>query len=193
MALYINSHNRIESDAALQAAREDGHDQVILTLNMIRKNVKSKVAGTTVEVSGNSFEFSQSLADGSVQKMRVSSRCRVVPGETFTIMAKDPIDSACLNRLACQGLPYLEVQQEGAGGAIQTKNFPTQSSFERNMKKKAAFGGLGLCVDKETDSLKVRAVEVLISRHKEGKTDLHLDGMSYQMLDEARNAVELIR
>jgi prepilin-type N-terminal cleavage/methylation domain-containing protein len=193
MALYISNQTRMERDADLQAAREEGHDQLILTLNMIRKNVKSKLVGTKVEVAGNSFEFSQSLADGSVQKMRAFIRCRAAPGETFTVIAKDPSDSACLSRLDCRGLPYLEIQLEVAGGAIQTKAFPSEQTFERNIKRKAAFGGLGVCVDRQSDSLKVRAVEVLFNRHTPGMTELHLDGMSYQMLDDARNAIEMIR
>ncbi len=192
LALYINSHSRLESDSALQAAREDAHDQVILTLNMIRKNVRSKVPGTTVEVSGESFQFSQRLVDGSIQKIRAVSRCRTVPGETLTVIAKDPSDSACFNRLKCEGIPYLEIQQEGTSGTMHVKEFPSQESFQRNMRKKISFAGLGLCVDKGADSLRVRAIEVLFSRHKD-RTDLHLNGLSFQMLDEARNAIELIR
>ncbi len=193
LALYINSHSRLESDSALQAAREDAHDQVILTLNMIRKNVRSKVPGTTVDVSGESFQFSQRLVDGSIQQIRAVSRCRALPGETLTVIAKDSIDSACLSRLNCQGVPYLEIQQEGANGTIQVREFPSQESFQRHIKKKVSFAGLGLCVDKGTDSLRVRGIEVLFSRHKDSRTDLHINGLTYQMLDEGRNAIELIR
>lgn len=193
MALYVNSQTRMDTDAALQAAKEEGHDQLILTLNLIRKNVKSKVPGTTVDVTGNSFHFSQRLVDGSVQEIKVSNRCRAVTGESFTVVARDASDSACLTRLDCQGMPYVEIELQSAAGANQIRRFPTDQVFDRNAKKKAAFAGLGLCVDKQMDSIKVRAIEVLFSRLTPGKSELHLSGMSYQMLEEARNAVELIR
>lgn len=193
LALYTNSQPRLERDAAMQAAKEDGRDELILVLNLIRKNVKSKLADTSVELVGNGFQFSQKMTDGSIQQIKMLNRCRAINGESFTVVAKDQTDADCLAKLDCHGLPYLEVQQQDSAGQILSKVFPSQRNFEQNIKKKAGFGGLGLCIDKQSDSLKIRAFEVLFSRHDSGSTKLVLDGMSYQMLDQARNSIEMIR
>ncbi|HYX36250.1 MAG TPA: prepilin-type N-terminal cleavage/methylation domain-containing protein [Oligoflexus sp.] len=190
---YASYSVRQEENAMLQTAQRDARDQLMTGLNLIRKNMKSKVPDTAVEVQAHRLSFEQEQADGLRARVTVSSLCRKINGETFVLGNANAADKGCYQGLACDGLPFVEVLTESGGLEKSRVSYPGLNQAHQQLKKRSGVAGSALCFETLGDRIKIHGLQLVHERQKQNPTKVTLHGMINQIPMQQRNSVSFIR